>query len=223
MADKDVTIRKRQQIDSSKKTMFIFVAGAAFIAGVAAVVGVFLVKQILFHASVISVKQGTIATLEKNQDRVAELKDNIRLLETNSRLNGLKLKDGSSALQVVLDALPTEANADALGASLQNSFVGAVDGLRLETMTVTPVNSEEVLADEAEVMGNSLVFRMSVTGQPAQLKQLLSRFEKSIRPIRLTMIEMQASDGGRLTMAIQGQAQYEPAQKLEVGTKVVKP
>ena len=31
--NKEVAIRKRQQIDSSKKTMFIFVASAAFLAG----------------------------------------------------------------------------------------------------------------------------------------------------------------------------------------------
>ena len=35
--EQDVAIRKRQQIDSSKKTMFFFVAGAAFLAGVALV------------------------------------------------------------------------------------------------------------------------------------------------------------------------------------------
>ena len=33
--NKDVAVRKRQQIDSSRKTMFIFVAGAAFLAGIA--------------------------------------------------------------------------------------------------------------------------------------------------------------------------------------------
>ena len=43
MADnKGVAIRKRQQIDSSKKTMFAFIAGAAFLAGIALVVGIFL-------------------------------------------------------------------------------------------------------------------------------------------------------------------------------------
>ena len=31
--NKEVAIRKRQQIDSSKKTMFIFVASAAFFGG----------------------------------------------------------------------------------------------------------------------------------------------------------------------------------------------
>ena len=42
--NKEVAIRKRQQIDSSKKTMFIFVASAAFLAGIALVVSIFLLQ-----------------------------------------------------------------------------------------------------------------------------------------------------------------------------------
>ena len=49
--NKEVAIRKRQQIDSSKKTMFIFVASAAFLAGIALVVSIFLVQQIVFEDS----------------------------------------------------------------------------------------------------------------------------------------------------------------------------
>ena len=47
--EQDVAIRKRQQIDSSKKTMFIFVASAAFLAGIALVVSIFLIQQIVFQ------------------------------------------------------------------------------------------------------------------------------------------------------------------------------
>ena len=65
-AAKDVTIRKRQQIDSSKKAMFAFVAGAAFIAGIALVVSLFLVRQIVFHTKVLATKQDTITALDKN-------------------------------------------------------------------------------------------------------------------------------------------------------------
>ena len=65
--NKDVAIRKRQQIDSSKKTMFLFVAGAAFVSGVAIVVSFFLVRQILFHGAVVLAKQDTINTLENNK------------------------------------------------------------------------------------------------------------------------------------------------------------
>ena len=92
--NKDVAIRKRQQIDSSKKTMFLFVAGAAFVSGVAIVVSFFLVRQILFHGAVVLAKQDTINTLENNKKAAESLKDNVRSLEavsyTHRRAHGTK-------------------------------------------------------------------------------------------------------------------------------------
>ncbi len=124
--DKDVALRKRQQIDSSKRTMFIFVAVAAFVSGMALVVSFFLVQQIWFQGRVISQKQATVNTINANLKAVDGLKDNIRLLDTNEALSSVKSSDDSSAVQAVLDALPTEPNADALGASLQVMFVGVL-------------------------------------------------------------------------------------------------
>ena len=116
--NKEVAIRKRQQIDSSKKTMFIFVASAAFLAGIALVVSIFLVQQIVFHSKILLEKQNTISRLDKNLSSVDELKKNIRVLDTNTALNSIKSSSESNALQTILDALPDNANADALGASL---------------------------------------------------------------------------------------------------------
>ncbi len=74
--NKGVAIRKRQQIDSSKKTMFIFVASAAFLAGIALVVSIFLIQQIVFHSKIIIEKQSTISRLDKNLKTIDELKKN---------------------------------------------------------------------------------------------------------------------------------------------------
>ena len=103
--NKDVAVRKRQQIDSSRKTMFVFVAGAAFLAGIALVISIFLIQQIVFHSKVIIEKQSTIFRLDKNLESVDELKKNVRVLETNSALNSVKANSENSALQTVLDAL----------------------------------------------------------------------------------------------------------------------
>ncbi len=219
--NKDVAIRKRQQIDSSKKTMFIFVAAASFILGVALVVSVFLIKQIIFHTKIIAEKQNTITTLDKNIEAVDGLKNNLRVLETDSALLSSRLKDDSSALQVILDALPDNNNADALGASLQRRFVGAVDGLSLESLVVGASSDQ---ADEAYLSSGEpgIPFTMTVRGSAKNLKQLLLRFEKSIRVIELTNVEIQANDSG-LSLKIQGLAPYKAAQEVKLENKVVKP
>ena len=220
-ADKDVAIRKRQQIDSSKKTMFVFVAGAAFIAGVSLVVAFFLVQQIIFHGKVWGIKQQTISTLDKNLTAVDELKSKIRVLETNSALNSVKINDDSNALQSVLDALPDNANSDALGASLQNKFIGSVDGLMLENLSVDSIGSMDDSSSEP-VDGSVITFTMSVSGSADKLKDLLMRFERSIRVIDIVSSDLQANDNS-LVLNIQGQAYFEPAQVIELESKVVKP
>lgn len=227
--DKDVALRKRQQIDSSKRTMFIFVAVAAFVSGMALVVSFFLVQQIWFQGRVISQKQATVNTINANLKAVDGLKDNIRLLDTNEALNSVKSSDDSSAVQAVLDALPTEPNADALGASLQVMFVGAIDGLTIESLSVTDPSDEGALAasgSDSESESNDpnlgIGFSMSVSGSAEQLKALLARFERSIRVIKIDNLSVEASKDS-LTMDIEGRAYYQPAYDVKIDKKVIKP
>ena len=227
--DKDVALRKRQQIDSSKRTMFIFVAVAAFVSGMALVVSFFLVQQIWFQGRVISQKQATVNTINANLKAVDGLKDNIRLLDTNEALNSVKSSDDSSAVQAVLDALPTEPNADALGASLQVMFVGAIDGLTIESLSVTDPSDEGALTasgSDSEPESNDpnlgIGFSMSVSGSAEQLKALLARFERSIRVIKIDSLSVEASKDS-LTMDIEGRAYYQPAYDVKIDKKVIKP
>ncbi len=227
--DKDVALRKRQQIDSSKRTMFIFVAVAAFVSGMALVVSFFLVQQIWFQGRVISQKQATVNTINANLKAVDGLKDNIRLLDTNEALSSVKSSDDSSAVQAVLDALPTEPNADALGASLQVMFVGAIDGLTIESLSVTDPSDEGALTasgSDSEPESNDpnlgIGFSMSVSGSAEQLKALLARFERSIRVIKIDSLSVEASKDS-LKMDIEGRAYYQPAYDVKIDKKVIKP
>lgn len=223
--NKDVAVRKRQQIDSSRKTMFVFVAGAAFLAGIALVISIFLIQQIVFHSKVIIEKQSTIFRLDKNLESVDELKKNVRVLETNSALNSVKANSENSALQTVLDALPDNPNADAFGASIKNKFVDTVEGLTLDNLSVTSPNSREESEDnnsESADSPNTLHFSLEVSGPADKLRELLTKLERSIRVIELKSFEIHTSED-KLSLTIQGVAYYEPAQKIHLEKKVVKP
>ena len=224
--NKDVAVRKRQQIDSSRKTMFVFVAGAAFLAGIALVISIFLIQQIVFHSKVIIEKQSTIFRLDKNLESVDELKKNVRVLETNSALNSVKANSENSALQTVMDALPDNPNADAFGASIKNKFVDTVEGLTLDNLSVTSPNSRgeesEDNNSESADSPNTLHFSLEVSGSADKLRELLTKFERSIRVIELKSFEIHTSED-KLSLTIQGVAYYEPAQKIHLEKKVVKP
>lgn len=225
MAGKEVALRKRQQIDSSKRTMFMAVAAVALVSGVALVVSFFLVQQIIFHGKIVEAKQETIDTIKSNIAVIDELKDNVRVLDTNEALNSVRSSEGSTALQVILDALPSESNADALGASLQIRFAGEVSGLKVDSLVVTASDGEDSLVSgdsEGGGSSSSIGFMMSVSGSADMLKEFLARLERSIRVFELSSIDMRTSSDG-LSMNIIGQAYYEPGRNIELGTKVVKP
>jgi len=224
MPNKEVALRKRQQIDSSKRTMFIVVAVVALVSGIALVVSFFLVQQILFHGKVISAKQSTLDTIKSNIAVVDDLKNNVRVLDTNTALNSVRTSEESSALQVILDALTAESNADALGASLQIRFAGEVSGLKVDSLVVTPTDIENSSSNSADLDSNtsSIGFTMSVSGSADMLKEFLTRLERSIRVIEITSVDIRTGSDG-LTMNLVGRAYYEPGHNIELGTKVVKP
>lgn len=231
MAQKDgAALRKRQQIAQSNKMMFVWVAGVSVVVGIAGVVSVFLLQQMAFNQKVLNEKSNTISTLRDNNEAIVELKKNIRVLETNAALNASKARSEDKALQVILDALPADANSLALGASLQNKFFDGIDNLTLESLTVDPVagienvDGEEAVVEEGvEAEANAITFRMSVSSTDANsLKELLQRFEKSIRVIKVRSITLERSED-KLTMNIDASAFYEPAKKIELRDKVVKP
>lgn len=218
--NKGVAIRKRQQIDSSKKTMFIFVASAAFLAGIALVVSIFLIQQIVFHSKIIIEKQSTISRLDKNLKTIDELKKNIRVLDTNTALNSIKSSDESNALQTILDALPDNPNADAFGASLKNKFIDTTTGVTIQSLSVSQAGSGGESSGSAPA--NTVSFTMEVSGPADRLKELLTKFESSIRVIDLKALEIQRNED-RLSLVVRGVAYYEPAQTVQLENKVVKP
>lgn len=218
--NKGVAIRKRQQIDSSKKTMFIFVASAAFLAGIALVVSIFLIQQIVFHSKIIIEKQSTISRLDKNLKTIDELKKNIRVLDTNTALNSIKSSDESNALQTILDALPDNPNADAFGASLKNKFIDTTTGVTIQSLSVSQAGSGGEGSESAPA--NTISFTMEVSGPADRLKELLTKFESSIRVIDLKALEIQHNED-KLSLVVRGVAYYQPAQTVQLENKVVKP
>ncbi|MNQ98063.1 hypothetical protein D3C85_1137370 [compost metagenome] len=188
-------------------------------------------QKLAFNQKVINEKNNTVSILTKNNAAVAELKENIRLLDTNEGLNSIKAKPDDKALQVVLDALPADANSLAFGSSLQSQLINGVEGLTLESLNITPVAGVEVTNTDSDVQSadaegeeatNQISFNLVVSGDANALKTLLDRFERSIRAIDISNLALEQTNG-KLTLTIDGHAFYEPARTIELKDKVVKP
>lgn len=233
--DNNNAIRKRTQIDHTNKMMFLWIVIASALVGVAVVVSIFLVQKVIYEEKVLAVKATTVSTLDKNLKVIDQLKTDVQALDANSALMSVKANPTDQALQVVLDALPSDANSLALGASLQNKLLTNVPGsFTLESLQVTPVSGVEVLdtgssttdastpSDTSSSAGSAsqISFNFSVKGDQAALSGILKNLEKSIRTIIVSnlTIEKQADT---LTMSVEGYAFYQPAKTIELTEKVV--
>lgn len=212
----DKTLRKRQQISSANRMMFAWVAAGSGVVGIALVVSIFLVQQLVFNEKILLKKNETIGNLEKSQEAIEPLREQIAVRNTDEALLDSRARDDDKALQAVIDALPDSPNTAALGASLQNVLIPG-QGIQLETLKVDPVDEESD--------AGPLTFSFSVsTGRSsiAELRNLQQRLERSIRAIKVTSILIENSTT-KATMTVKGEAYYEPARTVELGTETVKP
>lgn len=236
MAAQDTAIRKRQQIANANRMMFMWVAAVSAIVGIAIVVSLFLLQKAWFNEKVLAEKSKTASTLVQNNKVIGELKDEVRVLNTNEALKSSMTQGEDQPVQVVLDALPSEANSSALGSSLQEKFLSD-PALTIESLNVDPVIGVESQTDanvqDASSSSTSsstatgdhqIAFRFSVStdaNNASALKNLLQKLERSIRAINITSLATE-TQGARLVLTVDGHAFYEPAKTVELKDKTVK-
>jgi hypothetical protein len=229
MQPNNTAIRKRTQISKANRTMFMWVAMSSVVVGVTMVVAFSLVQQLIYNERILAEKEKTVATLKANNAIISELETQVRVLDTNEALGSVRASDDDQAIQVILDALPSDANSLALGASLQNKLLSGISGLTIESLQIDPVIGIESLADgasseqDASATGgaNQITFQFSVSGDQDALKKVLTNLERSIRAIDILSLSIE-SQGSSQLMSVQARAFYEPTKVVELTDKVVK-
>jgi len=209
MQSKNLALRKRAQIAKANRTMFIWVACASVLVGFAFVASLFLIQMLTYNEKVLAEKDNTVSILKQNNNNIAGLESEIRALDANQALIDAKARPTDRALQVVLDALPADANADALGSSLQEKLLVG-NGVNLKSLQVDSV-----------VTGGQIMFSFSISGDENALKMVLSNLERSIRTIQIISLKIENQDNVRVLTA-QAKAFYEPKLIIELKDKLVK-
>lgn len=220
-------LRKRAQIDLANRNMFLWVTGISVLVGFSLVGIIFLSQIMAFNGRVLSEKDKTVSNLKSNIKIVKDIEPKVKKLDANQALIYSKAKDDDQAVQVILDALPSEANSLALGASLQYVLLANIENLVVESLQVNPVSGVETISEGGLVVDGSLSssneidFNFSVKGDEAALRQTLVNLEKSIRAIDVISIKIE-SQGDSRALSVQGKAFFEPAIKVELKEKMVK-
>lgn len=227
--NKDAALRKRTQIAKANRTMFLWIAGASALIGFAAVASIFLAQKLIFNEKILAEKQNTITVLKHNNSVVESLESEVRVLDTNEALASAKAQDSDQAIQVILDALPSDANSPALGASLQTKLLAGIPNLVIESLQLDPVSGIESLGGDVPeattIEGDAaaaITFRFTVNGKQEAFRTVLTNLERSIRTIAISSVRI--TSGETLdTMTVEARAFYEPAKTIELQDKVVVP
>ncbi len=232
MAEQAVALRKRQQIAKANRMMFMWVAGVSAVVGIAAVGSVFLFQKAVFNEKVLAAKSETVSTLRDNNKAISELEDKIREMNTNQALTDSMAPNQTQPIRVVLDALPSDANSPALGASLQEKFlndpallieslvVESVDGV--ETQSADDVEDADASASEG-AQTYEIPFSFSVSADLSNvnaLRDVLQKLERSIRAVHITTLKLEAQPS-RLLLSVEGKAFYHPAKTVDLKEKPV--
>lgn len=218
-----VGLRKRQQIASSNKAMFVWVACASVLVAASLVLSIFIVKQILFTEKVLNEKGKTVQTLKDNIEVADDLDKSVKKLSVNKNLKAVRSSSSDSNLDVVIDALPYAEDTVALGSSLQKTLLTDVS---VETLSPqTEDDSSGVDLGSIDQVGDAqpIAFTFKVTGTSDQLEKLFDKLNLSIRPIRIINMQLESAGSGKVTATVSAATFYQPKKDIKLNEKVIKP
>ena len=222
-------VRKRQQIANANKQMLIWVALAAVVISVCAVLALNFVQRIIYQAKVNGKIGDTAKVLSSNVAVIDNLMAEVNKLNTNKNLNLPNLRTAdSTAFQVVLDALPTEDDRTALGASLQLKVL-APSGVSIDQLAVTgtgggaPVATDQTTASTGnKPTAQPITFNIVISGDYNVIQQTIRDIERTIRPFVINSINLQGTDT-RLQATIAATTFYVPKVNYTLGSEEVAP
>jgi hypothetical protein len=214
---------KRLQIDKANSTVVAFVAVAAFVTIFSLVASKALLGQRNYQSRVIKEKTKALNQLKANNEAAQKLVESYKgfVGEATNIISGSSSgtgdRDGDNA-RIVLDALPSKYDFPALATSLEKILTD-------QNYTITAITGvDDELNQAAQAAGTEPVempFQVGVTGTFDSIQSLVSVFERSIRPIYISRIDLNGSDN-QLNVNISAKTYYLPEKTITITTKEIK-
>lgn len=223
-------VKKRQQIQDLNKKTFVWLAVSAVIVSICLVALQFLVREFWFNQRIINKKSDANQTLVDNIEAAEKLRDNINELLADNNLSALKYETPNAkttALSVILDALPVEGEVTNFANSLQ-AVVFPRSGVVIKDLSTTTMTDLATAATGAVVAPATdqpaeVPFSAGFTGDFQKSQAALSDIARVIRPINLKKLTITATDENGLLVNIEGVTYYMPARVIEVRKEPLDP
>lgn len=215
-------LKKRQQIQSANKSVFLWVTIASVLVTIALVLSQFLFKEFMFKNRIIGKMMNTNATLDQNIKNYEPLKQEVAKLMLNQELSALKVDPNDNTLQPIIDAMPTVDDRVALATSLQQAILGksgvTIDTLSTNNNTLLPGTATTTTKHSA----TEVPFVVRVSGNYEQLKKCFEDLHRSIRPISIQKITL-GGNGNKLMADIEAVTYYASPKSTALTEEAVKP
>lgn len=214
---------KRVQIDKSMASMVVIVSVASFILVFSLIACKALLSQRAYQSRVIAGKEKAKEQLQQNIESVEKLRTQYRaFVETSENVLGGNPagkgdKDGDNA-RIVLDALPSKYDFPALATSLEKLVAGyKTDGITGTDDEISQSNQK----GSANPTPLEIPFQLGVTTNYQSAIGFLAMLEKSIRPINIKTLSVNATSG-QINLSVSANTYYQPSKTLNVTTKEIR-
>lgn len=214
---------KQVQINKANSSMVLAVAVAAFIVVFSLVASRALLQKRSYQARVITAKEKAADQLEANIKAANTLVASYQtFVNTSNNViggnpSGTGDKDGDNA-KIILDALPSQYDFPALASSLEK--VLATNNYKINSITGIDDEIAQQQAKEGELQPIEIPFTVSVGTNLEGAKNLLTLFQKSIRPIKVQTVEATGSNSD-MTLTITALTYYQPQKTVTIQTEVI--
>ena len=216
---------KRTLIAKSNTTIVAVTSGACFVVVFCIVASISLFDQLGYQNRIIGADKAALNQLKDDAQATKSLEASYKAFTgtpTNiigGNPNGTGNQDGTNA-KIVLDALPSKYDYPALATSLENILINQTVQIQSITGTDDAVNQSNNQSS-SNPSPQPMPFQVIVQGNYSSAQNVVTAFERSIRPFQIQTIEL-AGDQNQLALTIAAQTYYQPAKNLNIRTKVVR-
>ena len=215
---------KRVQIDKSNTTVVAVAAIGAAITIFCLVASKSLLDQRSFQSRVIEKKGVALEQLKANVEETTTLVASYQAF-VDSQQNviggsktGSEAQDGDNA-QIVLDALPSKYDFPAVITSVEKML--EEPGLRISAINGVDDELAQVAVQEAvDPEPVAIPFSFEVLGSYDAVKLLVSKIQKSIRPIQVRYIEL-SGNNEELTFQVKANTYYQPEKIVDIKKETI--
>ncbi len=215
---------KRIKIDKAKANVVLYVAIASFVTVFSLVSAKALLSKRSFGSRVVAEKENTLKVLKSNNEAATELATTYQTFNNTpdnllgGNPEGSGDKDGDNA-KIILDALPSQYDFPALTSSIEKMIKS--NGGSLESISGSDDEIAQSIASDSS-RPVEIPFQIDAKSSPNGIQNILSTFDKSIRPMTVTKLTLTVEGESSLRASIFAKSYYQPKKILEIKTKEVR-